>query len=79
MFITVLLPPFQKIKFFKEEDTQIHGLSCVLFSFTEWLEHDVFCGKRPAKYCISSLSHKEYYFFKDRFGKCIGCILIDGI
>lgn len=79
VFIAVLLLAFQKIKFFKEEDTQIHSFSCVWFSLIEWLEHDVFYCERPAKYCISSLSHKEYYFCKDRFWKCIGCILIDGI
>lgn len=75
MFIAVLLPSFQIIKSFKEEDTQVHSFSRVLFSLIECLEHAVFYCERAAKYCVSSLSLKEYYFYKDGFEKCIGCIL----
>lgn len=79
MFIAVLLPSFQITKSFKEEDTQVHSFSCVLFSLIECLEHAVFYCERSVKYCVSSLSLKEYYFCKDRFEKCTGCILIEGV
>lgn len=43
IFIAVLLPASQKNKVF-QRGRKVHSLSCVLFSFNEWLEHVFYCA-----------------------------------